>query len=171
MPVSDAPPAPLFERVYEHLMDEAALLDARLYREWHATLDPAIHYSAYAHLVRLQGEEVPLGPPLFLENHASLRTRCEQLTTPGLSVSDNPPAPTRHFVTNVRLRPSDTPGTCRVDSYVLVYRTRGTDLPPFFLSALREDEFTVTPDALRLRRRRVRCDDAVITSRNLSFFL
>lgn len=112
-------------------MDEAALLDARLYREWHATLDPAIHYSAYAHLVRLQGEEVPLGPPLFLENHASLRTRCEQLTTPGLSVSDNPPAPTRHFVTNVRLRPSDAPDTCRVDSYVLVYRTRGTDLPPF----------------------------------------
>ena len=171
MPVSNALSAPLFERVYEHLMDEAALLDARLYLEWHATLDPAIHYSAYAHLVRLQGEEVPLGPPLFLENHASLRTRCEQLTTPGLSVSDNPPAPTRHFVTNVRMRASDAPDTCRVDSYVLVYRTRGTDLPPFFLSALREDEFTVTPDALRLRRRRVRCDDAVITSRSLSFFL
>jgi 3-phenylpropionate/trans-cinnamate dioxygenase beta subunit len=169
--VSDALFAPLFERGYEHLMEEAELLDARLYRQWHATLDPAIHYSAYAHLVRMQGEEVPLGPPLFLENHASLRTRCEQLTTPGLSVSDNPPAPTRHFVTNVRLRTSDAPDTCRVDSYVLVYRTRGTDLPPFFLSALREDEFTVTPDALRLRRRRVRCDDAVITSRSLSFFL
>lgn len=167
MLVTDA----LFARVYEHLMDEAALLDARLYRQWHATLDPDIHYAAYAHLVRMQGEEGPPGAPLFLENHASLRTRCEQLTTPGLSVSDNPPAPTRHFVTNVRLRPSDAPGTCRADSYVLVYRTRGTDLPPFFLTALREDEFTVTPDALRLRRRRVRCDDAVITSRSLSFFI
>lgn len=86
-------------------------------------------------------------------------------------MSDNPPAPTRCFVINVRLRLSDAPDTCHVDSYVLVHRTRGTDLPPFFLSALREDEFTVTPGALRLRRRRVRCDDAVITSRSLSFFI
>ena len=52
-------------------MDEAALLDARQYLEWHATLDPDIRYSAYANLVRMQGEEGH-GVPLFLENHASL---------------------------------------------------------------------------------------------------
>ena len=161
----------LFARIYEHLMDEAALLDARQYLKWHATLHPDIRYSAYANLVRMQGEEGPTGAPLFLENHASLRTRCEQLTTPGFSVSDNPPAATRHFVTNVRLRPAEARGTCRVDSNVLIYRTRGTDLAPFFLSASRQDEFADTPQGLRLRRRLVRCDDAVIGSRSLSFFI
>ncbi len=161
----------LFARVYEHLMDEAALLDTRQFLAWHATLAQDVHYAVYANLVRMQGEEGPTGAPLFLENLASLRTRCEQLSTPGFSVADNPPAATRHFVTNVRLRPADTADTCRVDSNVLIYRTRGSDLPPYFFSAARADVFADTPQGLRLQRRVVKCDDAIIGTRNLNFFM
>lgn len=161
----------LFARVYEHLMDEAALLDARQFLTWHATLHPDVHYAVYANLVRMHGEEGPPGAPLFLENNASLRTRCEQLSTPGFSVADNPPAATRHFVTNVRLRACDTPGACRVDSNVLIYRTRGSDLPPYFFSAARVDLYADDGTALRLRERTVKCDDAIIGTRNLNFFL
>lgn len=161
----------LFARAYEHLMQEAALLDGRAFLDWHATLDAEVRYAVYAHLVRMQGEQGPTGAPLFLENHASLRTRCEQLSTPGFSVADNPPAATRHFVSNVRLRPDAAPGTCRVDSNVLVYRTRGSDLPPYFLSAGRSDVYVDGPDGLRLRERVVQCDDAIIGTRNLNFFV
>lgn len=161
----------LFARAYAHLMDEAALLDARAFLDWHATLHPDVRYRVYANLVRMHGETGVLGAPLFLENHASLRTRCEQLSTPGFSVADNPPAATRHFVSNVRLREADEPGCCAVESYVLVYRTRGSDLPPYFFSAGRLDVYAVTADGLRLRDRQVRCDDAIIGTRNLNFFL
>lgn len=160
----------LFRRVYDHLMDEAALLDARDYLAWHATLDPDIRYEVYAHLVRMLGEEGPRGAPLLLENHASLRTRCEQLMTPGFSVADNPPAAVRHFVTNVRVRPGTTPDTCTVGSNVLIYRVRGADTPPHLLSAARADVLRDTRDGLRLTERIVRCDEAVIGTRNLTFF-
>jgi 3-phenylpropionate/cinnamic acid dioxygenase small subunit len=161
----------LFARVYEHLMDEAALLDTRQFLAWHATLAEDVHYAVYANLVRMQGEEGPSGAPLFLENLASLRTRCEQLSTPGMSIADNPPAATRHFVTNVRLRPSEVAGTRRVDSNILVYRSRGSDLPPYFFSASREDVLRDSPQGLRLLRRVAKCDDAIIGTRNLNFFV
>lgn len=160
-----------FRRVYEHLMDEAALLDTRRYLEWHATLAPEVRYEVYAGLVRMLGEEGPRGAPLFLENHASLRTRCEQLATPGFSVGDNPPAATRHFVTNVRVRPGPRADTWAVSSNVLIYRVRGSDLPPHLLSAAREDLLRDTGDGLRLAERIAQCDEAVIGTRNLTFFI
>lgn len=62
------------------------------------------------------------------------------LATPGFSVSENPPAARRHFVPNMRLCPAEAPDPYRVDRNVLIYRTCGTDLPPLFLPASRQDE-------------------------------
>jgi 3-phenylpropionate/cinnamic acid dioxygenase small subunit len=104
------------------------------------------------------------------EDKGSLRTRVLQLTTAAYTVAENPPSLTRHFVTNIVAARGDEAGQFEVHANVLLYRSRGTQLPPYLFSAQRRDGVRLVGSQLRLARRMVLLDDTVLGTRNMSVF-
>ena len=76
----------------------------------------------------------------------------------------------RHHVTNVRTFPTDDADTLAVESALLLFRSRG-DRAPDLLSAGRRDLLRRTAGGLRLARREIQADEAVLRTQNLAVFL
>jgi len=56
-------------------------------------------------------------------------------------------------------------------SYLLMFRSRGDVQPPDFVSAERTDRIRRVDGALRLARREIVVDEAVLRTQNLALFL
>jgi phthalate 3,4-dioxygenase beta subunit len=104
----------------------------------------------------------------------ALRKRVQRLATDHAWTED-PPSRTRHFVTNVRTFPASPPPNggveFRVESAVLLFRSRGDTREADLVSAGRTDVLRETPAGLRLARREILVDEAVLRTQNLAVFL
>ncbi len=105
----------------------------------------------------------------FDENLYALRKRVERLATDHAWTED-PPSRTRHFVSNVRTFRNGGAGL-RVESSLLLFRSRGDTRPPDLLSAGRTDILRQTGDGFRLARREILVDESVLRTQNLAVFL
>jgi len=105
----------------------------------------------------------------FDEDMYALRKRVQRLATDHAWTED-PPSRTRHFVTNVRTFRAAA-SELRVQSALLLFRSRGDTREADLLSAGRADLLRETADGLRLARREITADESVLRTQNLAVFL
>jgi len=107
----------------------------------------------------------------FDEDMYALRKRVQRLATDHAWTED-PPSRTRHFVANVRTFSGEGEGEdLRVESALLLFRSRGDTREPSLISAGRTDRLRATADGLRLARREITVDESVLRTQNLAVFL
>lgn len=93
--------------VEQFLYAEAALLDARRYRDWLATLADDIHYwmpiRRTVTLADIDREFTAVGDMAYFDDdRAMLEMRVRKLEA-GSAWSEDPPSRSRHFVSNIRI--------------------------------------------------------------------
>ena len=156
---------------HQFLVEEAALLDAADFAGWLDLLCEDIRYLMPVRVTTARGAgfDSLAGMGHFDEDMYALRKRVQRLATDHAWTED-PPSRTRHFVTNVRtFRPAA--GGLRVQSALLLFRSRGDTREADLLSAGRTDLLRETADGLRLARREITVDESVLRTQNLAVFL
>jgi phthalate 3,4-dioxygenase subunit beta len=162
---------PAHQAAHQFLVEEAALLDAADYAGWLNLLCEDIRYVMPVRVTTARGAGFDSLADMghFDEDIYALRKRVQRLATDHAWAED-PPSRTRHFVTNVRtFRPQAD--ELRVESALLLFRSRGDTREPDLLSAGRTDLLRETGDGLRLARREIKVDESVLRTQNLAVFL
>ena len=156
---------------HQFLVEEAALLDAADYAGWLGLLCEDIRYLMPVRVTTARGAGFDSLADMghFDEDMYALRKRVQRLATEHAWAED-PPSRTRHLVTNVRTF-SGGPGELRVESALLLFRSRGDTRAADLLSAGRTDLLRETSDGLRLARREIAVDESVLRTQNLAVFL
>ena len=156
---------------HQFLVEEAALLDAADYAGWLGLLCEDIRYLMPVRVTTARGAGFDSLADMghFDEDMYALRKRVQRLATDHAWTED-PPSRTRHFVTNVRTF-AGGPGELRVESALLLFRSRGDTREADLLSAGRTDLLRETSGGLRLARREITVDESVLRTQNLAVFL
>ena len=154
---------------HQFLVEEAALLDAADYSGWLALLTEDIRYVMPVRVTTARGAPASNGMGHFDEDMYALRKRVQRLATDHAWTED-PPSRTRHFVTNVRTFRHDQQHL-RVESALLLFRSRGDTREADLISAGRSDLLRQTEADLKLARREITVDEAVLRTQNLAVFL
>jgi len=156
---------------HQFLVEEAALLDAADFAGWLDLLCEDIRYLMPVRVTTARGAgfDSLAGMGHFDEDMYALRKRVQRLATDHAWTED-PPSRTRHFVTNVRTFRAAA-GELRVQSALLLFRSRGDTREADLLSAGRTDLLRETADGLRLARREITVDESVLRTQNLAVFL
>jgi phthalate 3,4-dioxygenase subunit beta len=156
---------------HQFLVEEAALLDAADYAGWLDLLCEDVRYLMPVRVTTARGAgfDTLAGMGHFDEDMYALRKRVQRLATDHAWTED-PPSRTRHFVTNVRTFLAAA-GELRVQSALLLFRSRGDTREADLLSAGRADLLRETPDGLKLARREITVDESVLRTQNLAVFL
>jgi len=162
---------PGHQAAHQFLVEEAALLDAADYAGWLELLCEDIRYVMPVRVTTARGAGFDALADMghFDENLYALRKRVQRLATDHAWTED-PPSRTRHFVSNIRtFRHGEA--ELRVESSLLLFRSRGDTRPPDLLSAGRADILRETGDGYRLARREIVVDESVLRTQNLAVFL
>jgi phthalate 3,4-dioxygenase beta subunit len=168
-PLPYADPAHL--AAHQFLVEEAALLDAGDYDGWLGLLAEDIRYLMPVRVTTARGAGFDTLPDMshFDEDMYALRKRVQRLATEHAWTED-PPSRTRHFVTNVRTF-ADGEARWRVESALLLLRSRGDTREADLVSAGRSDVLREKGAGLRLARRLITVDESVLRTQNLAVFL
>ncbi|WP_066343296.1 aromatic-ring-hydroxylating dioxygenase subunit beta [Azohydromonas lata] len=164
----------LYNEIVEFLYDEAEMLDEIRLTEWSELLAPDIEYNVPLRLTKpvrqLDGTVIRTVQHLH-DNHASLMLRVRRITDTRSAWGEDPPSRTRRLVSNVRVYKTDKPNEYKVQSYMLLTRSR-FDFDYFdLLPCDRHDVLRKTGQSLQLARREVIIDQSVIGTPNLGIFL
>jgi len=162
----------LRSEIENFLIEEAELLDDGRFHEWLQLCTEDIHYIVPVRVSRERnnGDGNSSTMNHFDEDYAGLETRILRLDTE-YAWAEDPPSRTRHFVSNVRVRPASGPDEYDVRSNILVYRNRGDSSKHDLVSGERHDRIRRSETGLKLAGRRVVLDNAVVATHNLAFFL
>jgi 3-phenylpropionate/cinnamic acid dioxygenase small subunit len=175
----------LIRQVEQFLYREARLLDDRQLHQWLELLTDDIKYwmpirsnrypansKAISIMDGSRYEEDDLSKEdelaLMDENKDSLQRRVDRLDT-GMAWAEDPPSRTRHFVSNVEVRPGDRDGELKVYSNFIMYRTRGETEEDFYVGS-REDVLRRENGQLRVAYRKIVLDQTVLLAKNVSNF-
>jgi ethylbenzene dioxygenase subunit beta len=162
---------PAYGEVVDWLADEAELLDGRREREWlERMVSREVIYRMPMRQTVLRGEGAGFLEGMFHLNdrYGSLYTKVARNET-GFAWGDDPPARSRHFVTNVRVyRQAD--GTLAVRTSLLLFQSRRDDTTPNFISCERQDVLRRESGRLKLFRRQILVDFTALETHNLAIF-
>lgn len=164
---------PAHQAAAQFLVEEAHTLDRRDFTTWLSMLAPEIRYQVPVRVTAVgsSGDNGLIDMDHFDEDHYSLKKRVERLSTEH-AWAEEPPSRTRRFVTNVRAFATGTAGEVAVESYLLLYRSRGDQLSNSLISAARIDLLRgVDSERLKLVRRLALLDDSVLRTHNLAIFI
>jgi biphenyl 2,3-dioxygenase beta subunit len=156
--------------VEQFLYEEAALLDARRYRDWLGLIADDIHYwMPIRRTVTLSDLDLeftkPGGMAYFDDDRALLEMRVKKLEA-GSAWSEDPPSRSRHFVSNVRILKAEG-DEITLDVCFHLRRTRlNSELTEWF--GRREDVLRRVEGGFRLARRHIFLDQTVIPTTNMS---
>ena len=175
----------LLREVEQFLYREARLLDNRQLHQWAELLADDLRYwmplrsnvypstsKSIASLDEARQEERE-----FTESHElavmdetrdTLLRRIERLDS-GFAWAEDPPSRTRHFISNVEVEPTDSPGEVRAFSNFIMYRTRGEREEDFYVGS-REDILRRSDNGWRLAYRKIVLDQTVLSAKNVSNF-
>lgn len=158
--------------VHQFLVEEAHLLDTCRFEDWFDLLTRDIEYRMPVRVtaVKTTDEADVRTMDHFLEDHYSLRLRVERFATRHAWTED-PQSRLRHHVTNVRTFTTDASDELIAESGLLMFRSRGDQQPADLLSAGRRDLLRCVSGELRLARRQIEVDEAVLRTQNLAVFL
>jgi 3-phenylpropionate/cinnamic acid dioxygenase small subunit len=154
---------------------EAELLDERRLREWLDLFTDDIHYwmpIRHNPLERPKAVDEELFKPgesyYFNDSKETLRIRVERLYSKS-AWAEMPPSRTRHLISNIRIKKDDGVQV-EVDSNFIVYRTRMEKDEDFFVGT-RKDILRRVNGKLKIARRTILLDQAVLGAKNISIFL
>ena len=159
------------------LYRESELLDNFQLKEWQATcVDESIRYVVPLRQTVMQedGDGFSEDSHLQSDDWNALTMRIKRFDSRA-AWSENPQTRIRHFVTNVRVGDKTELGgnsknyEAVVKSNVLIYRSRGPSPDHDLLSAERIDTIRCLEGDIKLLRREVRIDSAVVGTHNFSF--
>lgn len=162
--------AALQHEVEQFLYAEAALLDARRYRDWLALVAEDMHYWMPIRRTvtnsNLDREFTRPGDMAFFDDTRELLEMRVRKLEAGSAWSEDPPSRSRHFVTNVRIVGEE--GTdLEVESCLCLYRTRlNSEVDTW--TARRADVVRRADGGFLLARRHVFLDQTVIRATNMS---
>lgn len=156
---------------HQFLVEEAALLDAGDYDGWLSLLTDDIRYLMPVRVTTARGAGFDALADMghFDEDRYALRKRVERLATDHAWTED-PPSRTRHYVTNIRTFALGD-GELRVESAMLLFRSRGDSREADLLSCGRADLLRPGPGGYLLARREITVDESVLRTQNLAIFL
>lgn len=159
------------QEVHQFLVQEADLLDSRLFQDWLALFTNDVVYRMPVRVTRahtLEGSVLDMDH--FDEDMYSLKKRVDRFATEHAWTED-PPSRTRHFVTNVRAYHGKEDGELEVKSYLLLFRSRGDNREPDILSAERTDVFRRAGSGYKIAEREILVDESVLNTQNLAVFM
>jgi biphenyl 2,3-dioxygenase beta subunit len=156
--------------VEQFLYDEAALLDARRYRDWLGLLADDIHYWMPIRRTVTQSdierEFTKLGDMAYFDDDRTLLEMRVKKLEAGSAWSEDPPSRSRHFVTNVRITSVDG-DEITVEACFHLYRTRlNTEVDTW--TGRRVDVLRRGSHGFRLAQRHLFLDQTLIRSTNMS---
>jgi biphenyl 2,3-dioxygenase beta subunit len=156
--------------VEQFLYTEAAMLDARRYRDWLGLLDPGIQYWMPIRRTVMQSnldkEFTKPGDMAFFDDDFELLEMRVRKLEAGSAWSEDPPSRSRHFVTNVRVVAIEG-DDITVEACFCLYRTRlNTEVDTW--TGRRVDVLRRDGDSFRIARRHLFLDQTVIRSANMS---
>ena len=102
------------------------------------------------------------------EDKDSLTRRVERLDT-GMAWAEDPPARTRHIVSNVEAEPGANDSELKVYSNIIMYRTRAETEVDFYVGA-REDVLRREGGSFKVAYRKIILDQTVLLAKNVSNF-
>ena len=156
--------------VEQFLYAEAALLDARRYREWLGLVADDIHYWMPIRRTmtnnELDREFTKLGDSAYFDDDRDLLEMRVKKLEAGSAWSEDPPSRSRHFVSNVRVL--DVSGDeITLEACFHLHRTRlNTDVDSWM--GRRVDVLRRAGGSFLLARRHLFLDQTVILSTNMS---
>ena len=153
------------------LVREARLLDDDRFSDWLALLRPEIKIRVPVRQTRTVGTASEFSHTTFHldEDRYSLEMRVARLAT-DFAWAENPRSRCRRFVSNVDAR-YRTPTDIAVDSYLMLYRTRGDSGAHEILTGRREDVLVLVYERFHLHSRTVYLDQTTLPVSSLSVFL
>jgi 3-phenylpropionate/cinnamic acid dioxygenase small subunit len=153
------------------LIHEARMLDDDRFGEWLDLLEEEITIRIPVRQTRTAGTVSEFSATTFHmdEDRYSLEMRVARLAT-DYAWAENPRSRCRRFVSNVDAHALDD-DRIAVDSYVMLYRTRGDTGAHEILTGRRQDVLVRSAGALRLRTRIVYLDQTTLPFTSLSVFL
>jgi 3-phenylpropionate/cinnamic acid dioxygenase small subunit len=153
------------------LVHEARLLDDDRFGDWLGLLQPAITIRVPVRQTRTIGIVSEFSRTTFHldEDRYSLEMRVARLST-DFAWAENPRSRCRRFVSNIDAR-YRTPTDIAVDSYLMLYRTRGDSGAHEILTGRREDILVLSGEHVRLHARTVYLDQTTLPVSSLSVFL
>ncbi|OZD68872.1 hypothetical protein CH272_28090 [Rhodococcus sp. 05-340-1] len=159
----------------EFLYEEAETLDNWEFREWLSLMAKDVHYWApvrenRTYRERLKEQAEKGGSAYFDENWEHLSQRVDRLYT-HMAWAEEPPSRTRHLITNIRARSTDTVDEFTVSSSFYVHRTR-TERDHDWIVGKRLDVIrrVDTDLGFEIAERTVIFDVATLLNKNLSLF-
>lgn len=158
---------------HRFLVEEAAILDAADWARWLDLLTDDVRYVMPVRVTSMRDRTSDGRSDMahFDEDRYAVEKRVHRLLTDHAWTED-PPSRTRHLVTNVRTFAGPV-GTAdvRVESSLLLFRSRGDDREAEYVCALRRDVLRSDADGLRLASRHITVEESVLRTQNLAIFL
>ena len=105
------------------------------------------------------------------EDYGSLMMRVGRLTKTKSAFAEDPPSRTRRLITNILVDATDKPDEFAVTSYGLLTRNRYEEDYMQVVSYVRYDILREVGDVLKLAKREIILDYAVLGTQNLAIFL
>lgn len=162
---------PSYNQVVDFIHREIQMLDDEQLEDWLNLLTDDIEYFMPIRLTkgRDQGSGFSEGG-YYDENKTMLGIRVKRFLESKSAWVEDPPSRTRRFISNVRLWLDDN-GDHYVRSNYLVLRNRLDEEDYEMISAERRDIYREVEGQLKLAKRHIYCDQAVMGNQNLVFFL
>ncbi|MEY9867072.1 3-phenylpropionate/cinnamic acid dioxygenase subunit beta [Peribacillus sp. RS7] len=154
------------------LYDEAQLLDDIEFDDWFDLMHTSLRYQMPVRVNKEGVERPDYSTDMFTFNDdiELLKLRVDRLKT-DYAWAEIPPSRTRRFVSNVRVKDFVEGEKAVVKSYLLIYRSRSTDIQHDLISGERNDEFIFEEGKWKLSKRIFIVDQTTINTRNLAIFV
>ncbi|MES1041023.1 MULTISPECIES: aromatic-ring-hydroxylating dioxygenase subunit beta [Peribacillus] len=154
------------------LYDEAQLLDDIEFDDWFDLMHSSLRYQMPVRVNKEGVERPDYSTDMFTFNDdiELLKLRVDRLKT-DYAWAEIPPSRTRRFVSNVRVKDYVEGEKAVVKSYLLIYRSRSTDIQHDLISGERNDEFIFEQGKWKLSKRIFIVDQSTINTRNLAIFV
>jgi 3-phenylpropionate/cinnamic acid dioxygenase small subunit len=154
------------------LYDEAQLLDDIEFDYWFDLMHSSLRYQMPVRVNKEGVERPDYSTDMFTFNDdiELLKLRVDRLKT-DYAWAEIPPSRTRRFVSNVRVKDYVEGEKAVVKSYLLIYRSRSTDIQHDLISGERNDEFIFEEGKWKLSKRIFIVDQSTINTRNLAIFV
>ncbi len=165
--------SPLYNEILEFFYDEAEMLDQLRLHEWRETWTKDLEYGVPLRLTRPTREKdqtIVRTVQHMHDNYGSMTVRVMRIMDTKSAWGEDPPSRTRRLVTNVRVYKTDNEDEYKVQSYLLLTRNRFDHDDFDLLPCERHDLIRREDGKLKLARREIILDQAVIGTPNLGIF-
>lgn len=164
----------LYNEILDFLYDEAEMLDNLRLSEWAELITKDLEYNAPLRHTRTTtqfAQTYSRNVQHLHENYGSMMMRVKRITDTKSAWGEDPPSRIKRLVSNVRVFKTDKDNEFKVESYLLLTRSR-FDFDYFdLIPCVRHDILRREGSELKLARREILLDQVVIGTPNLGIIL